>query len=298
MAKTVLVLILLSFCGLVVQAQVPTLTKVDLNGTEIHYIEKGAGEPLILLHGGVGDYRSWEPQFDIFAKQYRVISYSRRYSFPNSNKIQSDYRPGFSDADDLAALLRKLGLKRVHLVGLSYGAFTGLLFAVKYPEQVASLVMVEPPAHQLIRDVRGGEAKYQAFRNDLKPVVEAFKANDERLAMKHFNRLMGRDMDKLAKPVVEGMLENAPALKAINLSADPFPMIAKVKLRRLRIPSLIVKGQRTPSSDIHAMVADEVARLMSGKTVIVPNAGHATSRDNPEFFNCVVLDFLMKALKK
>jgi uncharacterized membrane protein len=37
--------------------------KIEVNGVELHYIEKGRGEALILLHGGIGDYRSWNSQF-------------------------------------------------------------------------------------------------------------------------------------------------------------------------------------------------------------------------------------------
>ena len=144
-------------------AQLPELKKVEVNSVEIHYIEKGSGEPLILLHGGLFDHRSWAPQFEEFAKRYRVISYSRRYSFPNKNTIDPAYRPAISDAADLKALIKKLGLKRVHLVGLSYGAFTGLIFAAENPKMVGSMVLAEPPAHQLIRDLPDGEQLYQVF---------------------------------------------------------------------------------------------------------------------------------------
>jgi hypothetical protein len=60
-------------------------TKIHVNNVELHYIEQGQGEPLILLHGGLGDYRSWGPQMKFLSPQFRVISYSRRYHYPNNN---------------------------------------------------------------------------------------------------------------------------------------------------------------------------------------------------------------------
>ena len=42
------------------------------NGAELHYIEQGEGEPLILLHGGQGDYRAWQPQMEALASRFRV----------------------------------------------------------------------------------------------------------------------------------------------------------------------------------------------------------------------------------
>ena len=271
--------------------QSPELKKIELNGLEIHYIEQGTGEALILLHGGLFDYRSWSLQMDDFAKKYRVISYSRRYSYPNKNSVDVRYRPAVSDAADLKGLIKALGLKKVHLVGLSYGAFTGLIFAVDNPNMVASMTLAEPPSHQLIRDLHGGEQMYQDFMLGLKPMVEAFKRDDDRDALVIFNRKMGRDFDKLPQAAAASMLQNAPALKAINLSSEPFPAISKESLRKLKIPTLMIKSER--ADRLHSAVTDELARLIPmAKSVVVPNSGHNAPRDNPGFFNSSVLKFL------
>ena len=66
-------------------AGVETPTRVMVNGVELHYVEAGEGEPVILLHGGQGDYRAWQPQVVVLKPHYRVISYSRRYHYPNDN---------------------------------------------------------------------------------------------------------------------------------------------------------------------------------------------------------------------
>jgi len=82
--------------------------KIQINGIELHYIEKGQGEALLLLHGGTGDYRSWNPQIEAFVPDYRVISYSRRYHYPNQNPLAAVNHSALVEADDLAALLKKL----------------------------------------------------------------------------------------------------------------------------------------------------------------------------------------------
>lgn len=264
--------------------------KVTANGVELHYIEKGQGEPLVLLHGGIGDYRSWDFQFDEFSKNYRVISYSRRFHYPNRNPLTEKYRAALTEAEDLAAFLQKLRIKKVHLVGNSYGALTALVFAVKHPKMVRSMVLTEPPAHQLIRDLPGGEQIYQDFLNESKPVVKAFNENDERRAIVEFSKNMGRDFDKLPAPAAEAMMQNALAIKAINLSAEPFPRISKDKLRRLKVPTLIVTGENTVK--IHKLVDQELARLLpNAKEVTIPKAGHGSPRENPQSFNEAVLKF-------
>ena len=46
-------------------------------------MEKGAGQPIILIHGTLSDFRDWQFQIDKFAQNYHIISYSRRYAYPN-----------------------------------------------------------------------------------------------------------------------------------------------------------------------------------------------------------------------
>lgn len=282
--------LLLILCG---QAfgQTGEPVKLRANGVEFHYIEKGQGEPLILLHGGVGDYRAWDAQMEEFSKTYRVISYSRRFHYPNKNPLSSKYNAVLTEAEDLAAFLRKLKLKKVHLVGTSYGAFTALVFALKHPKMVRSLTLAEPPAHQLIRDLPGGEAVYQEFMNALKPVGEEFNNGSDREAMSIFNGILGRNFDKLPPPTVEAIMQNAPAIKALVLSDEPFPNISKEKLRRLNIPFLIITGENTVK--IHKLVNQELFRLFpNAKESLIPNAGHGSPRENPQVFNEAVTSFL------
>lgn len=268
--------------------------KIRANGAEFHYIEKGKGEPLVLLHGGVGDYRAWDAQIEAFSKTYRVISYSRRFHFPNKNTLTGKYKAVETEAEDLKNFLRKLKLERVHLVGTSYGAFTALFFAVKNPKMVRSLVLAEPPAHQLIRDLPEGEAVYQDFMNALKPAGEEFKKGNDREAMSIFNGILGRELDKLPPAAVEAIMQNALAIRAIVLSSEPFPKISKKRFRELKIPALIITGENTVR--IHKLVNQELARLLpNAKEIVISNAGHGSPRENPQMFNETVLKFLASA---
>ena len=84
MRVVLLTLLFLLLCGRAI-GQSAQPTKIRVRGVELHYIEQGQGEPLILLHGGQGDYRSWEPQMKVLSPQFRVISYSRRYNYPTAS---------------------------------------------------------------------------------------------------------------------------------------------------------------------------------------------------------------------
>ena len=269
-------------------------TKVIVNGVELHYVEQGQGEPLIFLHGGSGDYRAWEPQLKVFSPNYRAISYSRRYSYPNQNSVLAKNHSAYVEADDLAALIHKLKLGSVHLVGASYGAFTALALALKRPELVRTLVLAEPPVHQSIRDTPNGEAVYQEFMaNVWKPAAEAFKAGDDEAAMKILaNGISGTGaFDNFTPERRAAVMQNARSFKALTLSSEPFPNLSKAEIRRLRIPTLIITGENT--TKIHRLVTEELARLLpNAESAMISKAGHSSNRDNPSAFNEVLSGFL------
>lgn len=270
--------------------------RVVVDGLELHYAELGRGEPIIFLHGGSGDYRAWEPQLMAFAPNYRAISYSRRYNYPNNNPDVAKNYSADIDADDLAAFIRKLSLGRVHLVGISYGAFTALMLALKHPDLVRSLVLAEPPVHQLIRDTRDGEAAYQQFlAKTWKPAADAFTANNEEAAMRILSDgISGAGaFDSFSQARRATMMQNARAFKALTLSTNPFPDIAADNIKRVHIPALIITGQNT--TRIHRLDTEKLAGLLpNAESVVIPNAGHGSNRDNPTAFNRAVTEFLSK----
>ena len=68
---------------------VPEVKSVFINGDSIHYIDIGKGDPVVFVHGVMGDYRTWEAQMDTFSKNHRVIAYSRRYAYPNKQILDT-----------------------------------------------------------------------------------------------------------------------------------------------------------------------------------------------------------------
>lgn len=269
-------------------------TKVRVNGVELHYVERGRGEPLILLHGGQGDYRTWGPQMEAFSRRYRVISYSRRYNYPNDNPLSANYRSAFSDADDLAAFIRHLKLGHVRLVGTSAGALTALVLATEHPDMVRSLVLAEPPVHRWAKDDPKGEALYKEFMASIwEPAAAAFKAGDDLGAMRILVDGFGGAgrFDGLSPEGRAVAMQNSRFFKAATLSADPFPSLSKDKVRRLDMPVLIVTGEKT--IPLHRFVNEELGRLLpKAKRVTVPQAGHGSARENPHAFNEAVGKFL------
>jgi pimeloyl-ACP methyl ester carboxylesterase len=271
--------------------------KIHVNGVELHYIACGTGEPLVFVHGGVGDYRSWEPQLGPFSQHFRVVSYSQRYSYPNRNPVIVPNHSAFTEAGDLAALMRQLTLGRVHLVGASHGAYAALVLALQHPEMVRTLVLAEPPVHRWVTDVPGGKALFEEFLTTVhEPVGSAFRRGEPHEAMRIFTNSLGGpgSFERLSPAARAQRLENARALQALTQSADAFPMLAREAVQRLTVPTLLVEGEKTIK--LHKLVDDELLRCIPGSArVIIPHATHRSAGENPEAFNSAVLTFLSKS---
>jgi len=204
------------------------LKSVFINGDSIHYIDIGKGDPVVFVHGGLGDYRTWEAEMDTFAKNHRVIAYSRRFAFPNKQMVNdsSDYTV-IAHSKDLSEFLKALNLEPVHLVGHSYGAFTALKTTMDHPELIRSLTLGEPPVMSLLQNVSGGDTMANNFiTKSAIPAGEAFKNNNQEKAVSVFLAFVTGDslyFSNLPQRVREIMMDNLTELKGVLTIQNAFP---------------------------------------------------------------------------
>ena len=278
----------------VAHAAPPEPTKIIVNGVELHYISAGAGKPLILLHGGQGDYRSWEPQIAELSRYYQVISYSRRYNFPNQNPQTATNHSVLVEAADLAALIKALKLKHVNLVGTSMGAATALTMAVEYPKLVRSLVLAEPPLLAWARRFPEGSALYDDFMSRIQdPAREAFAAGNDEAAMRFFVDGFAKPgrFDSLPAEARAGIMQNAGFFRMMTRSENPYPEINRRALWSLRMPVLVITGEKTV--EIHRRINEELTKAIPrARSATIPAAGHGSPSENPQAFTDVVENFL------
>jgi len=278
----------------VADAAAPEPTKIIVNGVELHYITAGTGDSLILLHGGQGDYRSWEPQIAELSRFYHVISYSRRYNFPNQNPQTATNFSVLTEAADLGALIKALHLKKVNLVGTSMGAATAMTLAFQQPKLVRSLVLAEPPLLAWARHFPDGPRLYDDFMQHIQePAREAFAAGNDEAAMRFFVdgfASPGR-FDKLTPEARLGVMQNAGFFKMMTRSENPYPEIDRRALRSLQMPVLVITGEKTV--EIHRRIDEELTKMIPrARSATIPAAGHGSPRENPGAFTEVVEYFL------
>lgn len=108
----------------------------DFNGVKIHYIDRGKGEPIVLLHGGTSSLESWVRTGVVanLEKDYRVIAFDAR----GHGRSDSPHDPkayGRQQALDVPRLLDVLKIERAHIVGFSLGSSTVAQLLTLYPER-------------------------------------------------------------------------------------------------------------------------------------------------------------------
>lgn len=265
---------------------------------EIHYAEAGDGPALVFVHGGMGDWSTWQPQWPAFTTRFRCITYSRRYSSPNRNPITTTSHSVRAEAGDLAALLDHWQALPVILVGTSYGAYTALQLALSAPSQILALALTEPPVLPFADRVAGGqEARLQFEGEVLGPAARAYAAGETERAVRVLTLGINGSGPGEASTSAgrERRLRNAEAMRALSLSSDPYPGLDEAALAALRAPTLLLTGEQT--MPIHRATTAALSALMPRAQVCtVPRSGHGVHRDNPAAFNEIVLSFLQRSL--
>ena len=263
------------------------------SGVELHWAAGGQGAPLVFVHGVMGDWMAWAPQWQAFTPTFACRTYSRRYNHPNRNEQPSPDHSALVEAEDLAQLLDAWGLERVHLVASSYGAFTALALAVDRPDRVRSLVAVEPAMLCYAEFSASGRAALAAFRRSVvEPANAAFRSGDDALGAAlmtgGIHHGTGAALDG---PAMQRRLQSARAMRMLALSRNEFPLLPPAALAALPMPVLLVSGRQT--APIHAEVFRNVCAAMPQAAVaMVDGAGHGVSRDQPDVFNRLALQFL------
>ena len=106
---------------------------------KLSYIEKGSGEPLILIHGNGEDHKIFKAQIAEFSKDYHVYAVDTRGHGASPRGSKPFTITQF--ADDLADFMDDLNIEKAHILGFSDGANVAMVFAVKYPQKVDKLIL-------------------------------------------------------------------------------------------------------------------------------------------------------------
>lgn len=268
------------------------LKQIVINDGQLTYTENGNGQLVILVHGDLGDYRTWSQQKAILARQYRVISYTRRYhqtkSLANA-AVDYTYR---RHVDDLISLIRALELGPAHLVGHSYGAAVAALVAMEHPEMVSSLILGEPVLFSILSDPKDKVA-LRFHRIALNVVQKLIETGEQELALREYVKIV-TGKDSFGDLPLEELLvitQNVHTLEPMLRTLFDSMEFDRHRARNIKTPTLIVTGEFSPA--VYRSIGRELNRsLPNSELFTLAGASHALQMENPADFSEAVLEFL------
>lgn len=283
---------------------------INIRGAELAYTDTGEGKEgnLVLVHPNLGDLRSWDSIVPQLAPTFRVITYSRRFHWPNVDIEDGVADPWEEHADDLAELIEKLNLGPAYVQGNSSSATMALILARRRPELVRALVLEEPPLISLflrstppsLTDVvsllwlhpRSFFPTMYFGATVVGPTGNAFKAGNDNAALAAFCKgVFGSDFfTRVSHERQQQVRENLMPHRAL-FCYGTMPGFLDADVQAVQMPVLVLTGQRTANAQLH--INRRLTELLpNGEEVIIVDATHFVHEDQPEAVVQAVTQFI------
>jgi pimeloyl-ACP methyl ester carboxylesterase len=248
----------------------PPMPKADASGyapvndIQMYYAVYGQGEPLIMLHGGLGHSDVWGNQIPVFAQHFKVITADSR-GHGRSTRSSQPYSYGLM-ASDVVALMDYLKIDKASIVGWSDGGIIGIDIAINHPERLNKLFAF------------GANTNVAGLRPDI----------DKSAVFNKYIEVAGEDYKRLSKTPDQ----YDAFVKQISEMWATQPDYKPEQLAKISVPVAIADGEHDEA--IRQEHDVEMAKAIPGaKLVILPGVSHFAFLQKPDLFNQAVLDFLL-----
>jgi esterase len=244
---------------------------VTVNGVRLYYEERGSGTPILGLHGAGSSAMFWEDAAEKLAEHGRVIVYDRRGSTRSERPEPYEVTSVREHSDDARELLRALAAEPAFLIGRSYGGTVALDLALRHPESVLGLALLEPGP-------MGLSAEYDAWFAALEATLEEVVAERgvDAVGEAVLREVLGA-WEELPEAYRTVFTENGPALLAEIRGGE---RTDNALLSGLEAPTLVVAVEDSPEPLRQATEALQRA-LPSARGILV-GGGRAIDPAGPE----------------
>ena len=264
---------------------------IQSDGARLYYEEAGSGIPIVFAHEFSGDLWSWEKQVQHFSRRYRCVAFNAR-GYPPSEVPSSLSRYSHEHAvDDIAVVMRHLGLKKAHIIGCSMGSRTTLDFGLTYPRMALSLTMIgigsggDPRDKAAFR--RQTETRARLYEQaGLAGVLKGLRKAENRIQLQRKNPRAFEDFCR------RFMLHSAQGCANITRRVQGrrvslFSM--ERALRALKVPSQVIVGDEDPGAIDSGLFMKRVSPAV--RLAIVPATGHLVNLEEPDLMHRLTEDF-------
>jgi pimeloyl-ACP methyl ester carboxylesterase len=262
----------------------------DVDGVRIHYQDKGAGAPLVLIHGYTSSTFAWKDVFDPLSQQFRVIAVDLK-GFGFSGKPDGDYTRR-AQGDLVVRLLDHLKVDRAILCGSSMGGEVSMNAAVRHPNRVSALILVDSGGVTVSGggSVTPGVAEWPVVG----PAIAALALTSDSLVRdglrkSFYDDSMVTDEQVAAyyRPLKTRGGQRAAYLARVQAGLDR----VEPEINKIKQPTLIVWGAEDELIPLEA--GRRLNSLIAGSRLVVfDKCGHLPQAEMPERFASEVRGFV------
>jgi pimeloyl-ACP methyl ester carboxylesterase len=252
---------------------------LEVNGVRLHYVERGSGEPLVLLHGNGSMIQDFESSglIDLTARDYRVIVFDRP-GFGHSDRPRNIVWTPDAQAELIKHALARLGVSNAIVLGHSWGASVAVALALKYPGLVRGLVLASGYYYPIVRpDVVAMAAPALPLIGDilshtLSPLIS--RAMWPLMMAKIFGpRSVPRKFEAFPKEMALRPSQiRASAAESALMIPDTFHL--QNRYADLKMPVVIIAGEQDRLVDIDTQSARLHSDVSHSRFHRVPGTGH------------------------
>jgi len=264
----------------------------DSGGVRLYYEEVGKGAPIVFVHEFADDLQSWEPQVRYFSRRYRCIAFNAR-GYPPSDvpKRHTQYSQALA-TDDIAAVMRHLGIRKAHIIGCSMGGYATVHFGLRYARMANSLTAIgvgygsDPDKRRQFLD----DTEVMAKRFEELGTPEAIKPyqigpsrvqfqNKDPLGFRHFCAEFAKHSALGSANTLRGVQARRPTIQSLERG-----------LSKMKVPLHMVSGDEDNNCLEPGLFIKRVCP--SASLTVVANTGHAVNLEEPDLFNRLTAEFL------
>jgi pimeloyl-ACP methyl ester carboxylesterase len=262
------------------------------DGVRLYYEEAGKGTPIVFVHEFADDLHSWEPQIRFFSRRYRCIAYNAR-GYPPSDvpKRPSQYSQAIA-TDDIANVMRELGVRKAHIIGCSMGGYATLHFGLRYARMAMSLTAVGV-------GYGSDPDKREQFQRDNDIMARRFETLGTPEAIKPYqigpSRVQFQNKDPrgfahfCAEFAKHSALGSALTLRGVQ-GRRPTVYSLERTLAKMKVPLHMMTGDEDNNCLDPGVFIKRICP--SAWLTVVPNTGHAVNIEEPDLFNRLTAEFL------
>jgi pimeloyl-ACP methyl ester carboxylesterase len=262
------------------------------NGVKLYYEEAGKGVPIVFVHEFAHDLRSWEAQLRYFSRRYRCIAFDAR-GYPPSDvpASPSQYSQAIA-ADDIAGVIRDLGVRRAHIIGCSMGGYATLHFGLRYARMARSLTVIgagygsDPDKRaQFLRDTEVMARRFEELGTP--EAIKVYQIGPARVQLQNKDPRAFREFCEAF--AAHSALGSANTLRGVQARRPTIYSLER-GLARMKVPTHIISGDEDNNCLEPGLFIKRVCP--AAWLTVVPATGHAVNIEEPDLFNRLTDEFL------